>query len=201
MHLKRREELHGHDEERSVNAPCRGGSRQYRSLCQGERDEAERPERSTLPPRHPKRNSVPGGLRVEKNFFSAAHPRAASHGRRCPIRVAPPALPPRASHPGPASPRPRPRVRGPRRGSAPATASVSRGCGRLRRPQLRAQAAACARASPVVSGVGACASGVCRAWYPSEARGASRGLCSSGSPAPSASVRATRGGRRSNHPP
>ena len=138
--------------------------------------------------------------RVEKNFSlppTSARPAtavAARSGSRRP-RSRPARLirgPPAPGHA---------RAHGPRRGSAPAPASVSRGCGRLRRPQLRAQAAACARASPVVSGVGACASGVCRAWYPSEPRGASRGLCSSGSPAPSASVRATRGGRRSNHPP
>ena len=74
-------------------------------------------------------------------------------------------------------PLPRPRVRCPRRGCAPATASVSRGRGRLRRPPLRAQATAFACAPPVAGGLGACASGVCRASLPSEPRGAVRGLC------------------------
>lgn len=63
---------------------------------------------------------------ARKRLFPAARLRTAGHGHRCSIWVAPPALPPLASHLGPASPRPRPRVYWLRRGFVPALWRLSR---------------------------------------------------------------------------
>lgn len=100
--------------------------------------------------------SGPEDGRCGEELSSAAHLRTASHGRRCRIRVAPPA-PRDAPHPGPAGPRPCPHVHCPRRGFAPAPAFVSRGCGRRqppgrsrsqRRPKSSSIAAGSARPAP-----------------------------------------------------